>query len=209
MSKPSLCPSASLLALALALVLLLLLLPGSGQPAAAGKRAPARAYVQSGPGGIHYARCLPPGAAGKAGAGAGGRTTVYAVEGEHDRVLDRYDWFAPAGVALGWSPTAGKVAVAALFEVEPDAGGDGGAWRGREQLRFSIGGRLLKAYTAGDLLALGAPERRDSSGRRGAAVRLVGCEQVPGTDEYDFVVAAANGLTIRFDITTGERRPAR
>lgn len=172
---------------------------------AAGKKGPVRAYVQSGPDGIFYARCVPP-AAGE-GAKAAGRTTVYQVEGEHDRVLDRYDWYAPGGVALGWSPLAGKVAVAAMFDVVPDAAGE---WRGQEQLRFAMGGKLLKGYTASDLIALGAAERvADSVGRRGAALRLVACEQVPETNEYDFVVAVGDGVMLRFDITTGELRAPR
>ena len=191
MNKQSVRPLASLLAIALLL--------GIGGRASADK-GPVRAYVQSGPGGIHYARCLPP------AGGADGRTTVYEVHGERDRVLDRYDWFASGGVALGWSPLAGQVAVAALFDVEPDAVGE---WRGQEQLRFSIGGKRLKGYTAGELVAVGAPERADSTGRRGAAVRVVGCEQVPGTNEYDFVVGVGEGEPLRVDITTGEPRAGR
>jgi hypothetical protein len=43
---------------------------------------------------------------------------------------------------------------------------------------------------------------------------VLGCEQVPGTNEYDFVVEVAGkakgeGTRLRFDITTGALRPGR
>ena len=180
-----------------------LLLAPAGR-AAADKLAAPRAYVQSGPDGVFYARCVP--SADAARSAAAGRTTVYEVEGERDRVLDRYDWYAPGGVTLGWLPLSGKVAVAAVFDVAADAAG---GWRAQEQLRFSMGGRLLKSYTAADLIALGAAERADSRGRRGAALRVAGCEQMPGTNAYDFIADVGEGRLLRFDITTGEPRAAR
>ena len=75
----------------------------------ASTRLPNRPYVQSMDGGIFYARCIP---AEKKG--SKGTTTIYRVEAEADEKLDVYDWYAPEGVILGWSPIVGKVAVMAL-----------------------------------------------------------------------------------------------
>ena len=36
--------------------------------------------------------------------------------------------------------------------------------------------------------------------------RLVGCEQVPGTNEYDFILDVGNGRLVKLDILTGEPR---
>src|SRR3954469_15421419 len=92
-------------------VLALLAAAAPGPAAAAAKAAGHRAYVQSGPDGVFYARCVPP-----AGGGKPGHTDVYRVEGEADKRVDRYDWFAPGGVVLGWSPIKGEVAVMAATE---------------------------------------------------------------------------------------------
>jgi hypothetical protein len=135
---------------------------------------------------------------------------VYTVGATDDQRVDRYDWYAPGGVTLGWSPLAGKVAVLAVV-AERRQEGD---WRAQEELRFAIGGKGIRSYTNGELVALGAAEVISRPLGARAGYRVVGCEQVPGTNEYDFIVEIAGGTkgegkTLRFDITTGELRPDR
>jgi hypothetical protein len=169
------------------------------EAAAKAKAVGQRAYVQSGPDGVFYARCVPP------TDGRAAHTDVYRVEGETDKLVDRYDWFAQAGLVLGWSPIKGEVAVMAAMEgtvVDAD-------WRRQEELHLSMGGKQVKSYTSGDLIALGADEVVSTAPRRRhAGFRMLGCEQVPLTNEYDFVVEVGQGKRLRFDITTGELRPA-
>jgi hypothetical protein len=174
-------------------------------PAHASKRVANRTYVQSGPDGASYARCMP-----TAEEGSAGRTDIYTVGATDDQRVDRYDWYAPGGVTLGWSPLAGKLAVLAVV-AERRQDGD---WRAQEELRFAIGGKVIRSYTNGELIALGAAEVMSRRLGQRAEYRVVGCEQVPGTNEYDFILEVAGGTkgegkTLRFDITTGELRPDR
>lgn len=152
-------------------------------PARADLAVPSEPYVHASPDGAFYARCVPGGPAGKA------RTTVYRVGREKDEVLDTYDWFAPFGVALGWTPD-GKVAVMAR--------------PGPAELSFHLGGKLLVAYTADDLRKLGVavpgrvtPERAD--------LRVVGFERVGDTNDRVFVVESG-GRRLVFDARTGRPR---
>src|SRR4051812_46754455 len=93
----------------------------------ASKTVEPHAYVQSGPDGVIYARCVP----GKGDVKP--HTDVFQVVGENDKLFDRYDWFAPGGVVLGWSPIKGQVAIMAAMEGAADE------WKQSEELRFCIG----------------------------------------------------------------------
>jgi hypothetical protein len=177
----------------------LVLFSGAALASKAGQH---RAYVQSGPdrlGSVFYARCVPSGDRGTAG-----RTQVYQVRGEGDHKVDAYDWYAPGGMVLGWSPIAGKVAVLSLMH-------DGAAedWKTQEAIRFSLGGERLASYTNGELIEMGASMAADSADGLHAGFRVIGCEQIPGTNEYDFVIGIDAGKTLRFDITTGRPRQAK
>ena len=80
------------------------------------KNASNRTYVQSGPDGVVYARCVP-----DSDNGSKGVTEVYRARKEGDALVDRYDWYTSKGVVLGWSPIAGKVAILAMHdENSPD-----------------------------------------------------------------------------------------
>ena len=99
-------------------------------------------------------------------------------------------------MTLGWCPTAGKVAVMARRS-EPTA-----------ELSFYMGGTRLAAYTADDLGKFGVElvKRRAAAGPEvRAEFRVVGCEQVPGTNDYRFVIVS-NGKRLAFDIGTGKPR---
>jgi hypothetical protein len=164
----------------------------AGQSSAT-KPVPNRAYVKSGPDGVSYARCIP-----EADAGSAGTTRVYSVGRDKDTLIDTYDWYAPRGVTLGWSPVAGKVAVMAL-------GGRTPARSARVELSFHLGGKLLAAYTAEDLRALGVEvEKRADSGH--VDMEAVGCEQVAGTNDCVFVVETRGHRRLAFDIVTGKVR---
>jgi hypothetical protein len=162
-------------------------------PALADKAAPVRPYVQSGPDGVSYARCVP-----DEKAGSGGTTRIYEVGREKDVLHDTYDWYAPGGVTLGWSPIAGKVAVMAR-------GGKQAAGAEQIYLSFHIGGKHLASYTAEDLRKLGVEVTARTDPTR-VNFRVVGCEQVARTNDYDFVIES-EGKRIAFDIVTGKPRP--
>lgn len=158
-------------------------------------------YVQSGPDrftGAFYARCTPTGDEGSAG-----RTELFQVRESGDELLARYDWYAPGGLLLAWSPLKGKVAVLSIMrEQTPED------WKNREQLRFALGGDTLARYISEDLLAMGATQSADSVHGLYAGYRIIGVEQVPQTNEYDFVIEVAQDKRLRFDITTGRLRAA-
>jgi len=149
-----------------------------------------RPYVQSGPDGALYARCIP-----DEMIGAAGTTKIYSVKrGDKDDLIETYDWYAEGGVTLGWSPTAGKVAVMAR-----SFGGE---------LNFYLGSKFLAQYSLDDLGKLGVEvaKRRTTAGPDlRAEFRVVGCEQVPGTNEYNFVIES-KGKRFAFDIVTGKTR---
>lgn len=156
---------------------------------------PNRPYVQSMPGGAFYARCVP-----DADAGSAGTTTIYRVVKHKDDVIDQYDWYAGRGVVLEWSPLAGKIAVAARGGPAPA----GAPPEKRPELSFHLGGKLLASYTAADLAEFGArPGRLLSSDGRWHGIKDGRGEQVPGTNEYHFVVEL-DGTPARFDIRTGK-----
>jgi len=148
-----------------------------------------RPYVQSGPDGVFYARCIP-----DAMTGSAGHTRVYSLGRDKDDLLETYDWYAESGVTLGWSPIVGKVAVMAR--------------RNGAELSFYLGDKLLVSYTPDDLGKLGVEvgKRRTTAGPEvQAEFRVAGCEQVPGTNEYDFVIES-KGKRLAFDILTGKPR---
>lgn len=167
--------------------------------AVASKAAVQRAYVQSGPdrlGSVFYARCVP-----DADKGTAGRTEVFRVRAEGDEKVDAYDWFAPGGLVIGWSPIKGEVAMLALMQGER-----ADDWQAQEALRFVLGDEQLASYTNGELIEMGAQMSADTAYGLRAGFRVIGCEQLPGTNEYDFVIEIAGGETLRFDITTGKPR---
>ena len=147
-------------------------------------------YVQSGRDGAIYARCVP-----AADAGTAGTTRIYRVGREKDELLDTHPWYAPEGVTLGWSPLVGKVAVAARPGMAA------------EELSFALGGVRLAGYSAAEVKAMGAAADVVRGVGIRAGIQVIGCEQVPGTNEYDFVVEAG-GRRLRFDILTGGPRAA-
>lgn len=153
------------------------------------------AYVQSmdGPS-IFYARCVPDGLEGTAGV-----TTIYRVRAEKDEVVDTYRWFSPRGVILGWTPMAGKVAVMSFGE--PGSNSDEGV-----EISFHLGGQLLHSYTTSDLKALGIQVGPSVERKLAAQFKVVGCVQVPRTNEYDFVIESRDGVRLSFDILTGKVR---
>lgn len=153
-------------------------------------------YVQSGPDGVFYARCVP-----DAAQGSKGTTTIYRVRKDGDEVVDKYDWYARRGVVLGWSPIAGKVAVLALGG--PPAPGS----EKPSELSFHLGGKRLASYTADDLKEWRAQiAARELVGEERAMFKVVGCEQVPGTNDYRFVIEI-DGKKLAFDVLTGKVVP--
>ena len=163
---------------------------------AASKSAGNRAYVQSGPDGVFYARCVPADATGDQGV-----TTIYRVEAKKDVEVDRYDWFSRQGLVLGWSPIAGQVAVlrkGAPKSEDPEK---------QVEFSFYLGGKLLKAWTTQELVDLGARVGAHKLNfEKRAYLQYLGCEQIPGSNHYVFEVKLLPDKVLRFDILTGKLR---
>lgn len=155
------------------------------------KPSPNRSYVQSGPDGITYARCIPSELQGRKGT-----TTIYRVWSDKDEILDVYDWYSPQGLVLGWSPIAGKVAVMSLRGLRTSD------LQKQIELSFYLGGKFLISYSTKDLANMGVGTYSGVDGIW-ADFKPLGCEQIPGTNDYGFVIEARN-RRIRFDILTGK-----
>jgi hypothetical protein len=162
-------------------------------------------YVVAVPDGFMYAKAVPTDPAGTKGT-----TRIFRVTAKEDELLDTYDWYAPVlfggGITLGWSPIAGKVAVMRVHaESEPTADT-------RVELSFYLGGKRLLTYSTKDLLAMGFKKQQlklisDQRRLDTLDIKVIGCQQVPRTNDYHFVIATADGTPIHFDILTGERVP--
>jgi hypothetical protein len=190
------------------------------------KRGPNRPYVAEGPGGYFYAKAVPGERFGPKGI-----TKIYRVQAGDDLSLDQYEWYAVERVKLGWSPTAGKVAVLVgpigaaggppqltnetineKGEIEaPKVTKVANLTDNRVELSLYLGGKLVRHFTVGQLMALGAKLKRvkDDSRPRLTDVKIVDCVQIPGTNEYDFIVKTGSGNEIRIDIVTGAINPIR
>ena len=165
----------------------------AGVPVALAKPAMNRPYVQSGPDGVFYARCVP-----KNLNGIEGTTAIYRVGAEEDELIDTYPWYSKERVVLGWSPIVGKVAVVSLARQEANDG------RGETVVSFYIGGKLLKAYTADELRKAGVQIGVGGKRTEGSPVRVIGCEQIYNTNHYVFAIGGEGEGKVCFDITTGE-----
>ena len=144
--------------------------------------------------GLFYARCVPADRDGSAGT-----TVILEVGRETDRVVDRYDWYSRERVRLGWSPLAGKIAVASRAELP-------GAGRPPTQLSFHLGGKLLKSYTLEQLKPLGLGEHPvvSSNGQHQIAIDAMAYD-LENTNRRYFPVRFGRGREpVRFDILTGE-----
>ncbi len=166
----------------------------AGLRAAFAKEAADRPYVQSGPEGIFYARCIPHDTTGFAGF-----TDIYRVQKEHDELVDHYDWFTKRGVVLGWSPIVGKVAVLAIHNDAPTS------LDKQIEISFHLGGKFLKSWTTTDLKRLGAELGVSRPGGKRAVFQIVGYEQIPSTNEYVFTLQFGKDKKVSFDILTGDQ----
>jgi hypothetical protein len=176
------------------ILLLALLFAGSFIPTAvAFKDAGNCPYVQSGPGGVFYARCIPQDATGSAGS-----TDIYKVQKERDELIDHYNWFTKHRVVLGWSPIAGKVAVMAVHKDAPTSPAK------QVEIGFYLGGTLLKSWTTAELKKLGAEVSPSEYGGERALFQVLDCEQIPGTNKYVFTIQLGKDKKVSFDILTGD-----
>jgi hypothetical protein len=158
-------------------------------PASASKSVVNFPFVQSMEMGVFYARCIP-----DEPQGTKGTTKIYRVHKSQDELVDSYDWYAKNGLELAWSPIAGKVAVIAL------GGAQNTEQEEQTELSFYLGGKFLSSYTSRDLEKWGA----DVQLRFGSAIfKVLGSEQIPGTNEYVFSIEI-KGKKILFDILTGK-----
>lgn len=159
-------------------------------PARASKTVTNFAYVQSMEMGVVYARCVP-----EETEGTKGTTKIYRVGKDRDELMDSYNWYSKNAVVLAWSPIEGKVAVMALGGA-PTSKGDG-----QTELSFYLGGKFLNSYTSQDLKAWGADVWQ--RGGRSAIFKVLGQEQIPGTNDYVFSIEI-KGKKFSFDILTGK-----
>ncbi len=159
-------------------------------PVWASRPVPNFPYVQSMQMGVFYARCIP-----EEAEGTKGTTKIYRVRKDQDELVDSYDWYAKKGLVLAWSPIVGKVAVMALGGA-PNAAPDK-----QTELSFYLGGKFLNSYTSQDLKEWGADVWQ--RGGRGAIFKVLGEEQIPGTNEYVFSIEIKD-KKFSFDILTGK-----
>jgi hypothetical protein len=178
------------------LLILSLILPQLWpQEAFAMKKAAERTYVYSALDGIFYARVKP------SREGSPAKTQIFQVGEEKDSLIDSYDFYSPQ-VELGWSPIAGKVAVLAT-RLKPSSS------NGKEsEIDFFLGGKHLKSYSTEELIQLGAQStaRLYEDGKHRADFKVIGCHQIPGSNEYDFIITLGKEKTLRFNILTGMLR---
>ena len=148
-------------------------------------------------GGTFYARAIP-----DEEKGTKGTTTIYRVRRDQDEVIERHAWYAPDGLHLGWSPIAGKVAAMAVGGTPTKDPSE------RVEFRFYLGAEHLTTYTTADLIKLGLwSNGLQHESRRTHGLRVVGCEQIPRTNEYVFRIVLDTNQgekTIDFDILTGK-----
>ena len=156
------------------------------------KEAGNRPYVQSGPDGVFYARCIPNEATGSAGF-----TDIYRVQKERDELVDHYAWYSKRSVVLGWSPIAGKVGVMSFGKDEPTS------LDKQVEFSFYLGGKFLKSWTTADLQRLGVEISPNANGAKRAVFQVAGCEQIPNSNHYVFMLQFGKDKTISFDILTG------
>lgn len=170
----------------------------------AGSRVPNRAYVQSGPGGAFFARATPDGPRGSAG-----ETRVYGVgaRGKPDTLIHTYPWFSPDGVYLAWSPIGGLAAITPSREpLDRTRRRESGR---RVELSLYLDGKTVREFTADELKALGAKAGPFTSAEveyKSVDIEVVGDGQVPGTNDYEWVVRQDGGPDLRLDVVTGEPR---
>lgn len=155
-----------------------------------------RAYVQSGQDGVSYARVVPEGKSWK------GYTEIFKVDQAGDKLLHRIPFYAPGGVSLCWSPVAGKwstlmwnIKYGRTLEPNPP------------ELRFFSGDTLLRTYSSQDLKELGVKVSKKRPGHT-STIDQARCEQVPNTNNYDFMVESEDQLgkplILKADILTGD-----
>jgi hypothetical protein len=75
----------------------------------------------------------------------------------------------------------------------------------QEELGLYLGGKLVKKYTTAQLLKLGAILHTPGYSKvKRAHFQVLGCIQVPGTNDYYFAVQINKTQILKFDIVSGE-----
>lgn len=167
-------------------ILVLLLAALITAEANACKRSANRANVTAIDGGVFYARSLP-----AASVGSEGKTDIYFVDVNGDKVVDSYNWFNSNQLVLAWSPIVGEVAVLKYDPENEDAA-----------LAFYIGGVFLKSYSHAELMKLGVRSINKYCGVH-LGLKILGQEQMPNTNDYVFKIEFESSGIKMFDITTG------
>lgn len=161
-------------------------------PVFASKAAGDYPYVRSDLDGFFYARCIP-------NDSGGGKTDIYQVKKEKDLLIDSYPVYSRNGLKLAWSPIAGKVA---MMLIRSESNSD---LSKQEEFAFYLGGKQLAQYSTADLERLGAAIGQERGGGKRAQFNVIGAQQVPGTNEYDFVISIG-AKEIHFNVLTGKPR---
>jgi len=71
------------------------------------------------------------------------------------------------------------------------------------EFAFYLGGKALRQWTTADLARLGATVDYSLYGGKRADYSILGCKQIPNTNEYTFVILIGD-KEIAFDILTGD-----
>jgi hypothetical protein len=166
------------------------------QTARADDEASNRAYVVASKYGNCYAKSIPATAYGTAG-----ETRVYSVEGDTDRLVQTYDWFAPqlrleCNVA---GANDGPVGLS-VVQVGPWPRGD---WANAETLAlaFHWNGAPVRSYSTLDIA--GAPDNVSASVSHYTVIdEIIGYAWRDG-NRYTFTIRTTDGRAIHFDAATG------
>lgn len=161
--------------------------------------------VQSAFNGHYYVRSIPSDEYGTAG-----KTQVFQVTSDVDKLLDEYPVYMRGELYLGWSPITGKWC---LVHLEPERITSSSDFKKRgkvSRLAFYMGGKELCTYSGAALDKLGlndkAQPRIDGQSRQ---FTVHGIMQIPRTNHYVFSIkkpseTGAGTDTISLDITTGK-----
>ena len=155
-------------------------------------------YVKSGLDGFFYLKAYP-----KNTSGNEGFTRIFKV-GERDELVDEYPWYTRGELFMGWSPIVGKVALIKLENEHLDMEARPSDMVAK--LIFYLGGKEIRSYDKEQLQAMGLGYSVNAFYGRNGDFKVLGVQQIPGTNEYVFSVKKENGEVLSFDIITGEQK---
>jgi hypothetical protein len=158
------------------------------QPAIADEEASNRVHVRSSSNGLYYAKSIP-----DASYGSKGKTMVYAVSKDKDKLIATYKWYAQEFFLLDAGPT--------LVQMGPWARGSE-ASKDDLAIAFHKAGKLLKSYSTLDIA--GTKDNVSNSNSHYTVFESIqGYRWISGAN-YAFDTRTHDGRIVSFEVNTGE-----